>query len=280
MVSSFAKLDAERRAKKKGLMTVTRKEVDETDKGYEDTLGKEAMEQLRAMARGEGAGPEMAEEFFVEEPEEMYSIEICPSKYGASTRHKRENIKRLITPLRKKLKELKVTDLMIDLATTSLMMHHQFRIVLAGCPNACISPYVSDFGVLGVYIPKAKDSGCTECGTCVDYCSEEALSLANGRVTIDYEKCIGCEGCVERCEEGVLYTDRQGYKVVVGGSGSRHPQIARTVTDMTDVQGVLAILERCVGLIQEAQSQGRAKGGRVFTLKDLIDEAGVERLVI
>jgi ferredoxin len=271
-------MDAERRARKKGLSKVTLKEVEETDRGYGDTLGKEAMEQLRAMARGEGTGPEMAEEFFVEEPEEMYSIEVCPAKYGASTKNKRDNLKRLITPLRSKLKELKVTDSMIDMATTSLMMHHQFRMVLTGCPNACISPYFSDFGVLGIYVPKAKDSGCTECGVCVDYCSEGALSVENGRVTIDHDKCIGCEGCVERCEEGVLYTDKQGYKVVVGGSGSRRPQIARTVAEMTDVDGVLKILEESVELIKEAQSRRKGAGGRVFAFKDVIDEAGVERL--
>ena len=53
MISHFAKMDAERRAKKKQLTKVKIEIVKETEKGYEDVLGKEAMQVLRTIQRGE-----------------------------------------------------------------------------------------------------------------------------------------------------------------------------------------------------------------------------------
>ena len=53
MIAHFAKMDAERRAKKKGLDRVTTDIAKETEKGYEKALGKESVDLLRAMARGE-----------------------------------------------------------------------------------------------------------------------------------------------------------------------------------------------------------------------------------
>jgi NAD(P)H-nitrite reductase large subunit len=61
-----------------------------------------------------------------------------------------------------------------------------------------------------------------------------------------------------------------GYKVVVGGSGARHPKIAETVTEFTDLRGVLTILENTVSLIRNKSRQPM----RVFTLRKLIEELG------
>ena len=61
-----------------------------------------------------------------------------------------------------------------------------------------------------------------------------------------------------------------GYKVVIGGSGARHPQIAKTVTEFTDLQGVLTILEKIAVLIRNESKDPM----RVFTLRKLIDAKG------
>ena len=175
MIAHFAKMDAERRAKKKGLDRVTTDIAQETEKGYEKALGKEAVDLLRAMARGENV--QLPEEFFVEEPEELYSIQLCPAQYGASTMEKRQQMRKILPLLRKKLKELGITQILMDKAETSIMSHHVFRITVTGCSNTCFSPYFSDFGVIGQYHPAAKDIECTQCGTCVEYCSEKAVPV-------------------------------------------------------------------------------------------------------
>lgn len=273
MIAHYAKMDAERRAKKKGLKKITVEIARETEHGYERALGKEAVELLRAAARGEDV--QLPDEFFVEEPEELYTIELCPSKYGASTLEKRNQMKQILTPLRNKLKELKVTQILMDKADTSIMSHHAFRVQITGCANACFSPYFSDFGILGMYRVAVKDDGCTGCGACVAYCSDHAITLGEHGPVIDYNKCVLCSGCTEVCEQGVLYTDKRGYKVVVGGSGARHPHIAQTVTEFTDMDGVLKILEQAVKLLKETDLDGR-----FISLCDVVRIQGIEKLKI
>lgn len=271
MISHYATMDAIRRARKKGLDRVTPEIAKATEKGYAKALGKESMEVMGRMMRGEDPG--LPEEFFEEEKDELYTIELCPVKFGASTLEKRENTRRLLTPLRKKLKELNVTQIMMDKAETSIMSHHAFRIGITGCPNACFSPYFSDFAILGVYRPAVKDSGCVGCGKCEKYCSEDAIIVEDKNPVIDYDKCVMCSGCVEECDKDVIFTEKRGYKVAVGGNGSRHPQIAKTVTEFTDLNGVLKILEKCINLLKNESSDGK-----VITLSELVNKYGVEEL--
>lgn len=269
MIAHFAKMDAVRRAKKKGEKRVTAETARETEHGYEQALGKESVELLRRMARGEDAG--LPDEFFVDEQDELYSIELCPAKYGASTMEKREQMRVLLTPLRNKLKELGITQIIMDKAQTSIMSHHMLRIGLTGCPNACFSPYFQDFAILGVYHVGIKDTGCVQCGKCVTYCSARAISLTDKGPVIDETKCIKCSGCVEQCEEGVFYTKAKGYKVAIGGSGSRHPRIAQTVTEDTDLEGVLKILEKAITLLKDTPVEGR-----VISFHEIVDRYGIE----
>jgi len=70
--------------------------------------------------------------------------------------------------------------------------------------------------------------------------------LPTGRPVIDFKKCAMCGGCVAKCGSGTLFNEAAGYKVVVGGSGARHPQIARTVMEYIDADGVVRILERAL----------------------------------
>jgi dissimilatory sulfite reductase (desulfoviridin) alpha/beta subunit len=226
---------------------------------------------MRRLARGEDAG--LPDEFFLQEPEELYSIELCPAKFGASTMEKREQMRQILTPLRNKLKELGITRILLDKAKTSIMSHHMFRIGLTGCPNACISPYFSDFAILGVYRVGVKGNGCTQCGTCVEYCTQQAISLSNDGPVIDEGRCIKCSGCVEVCEQGVLFTEKKGYKVAVGGSGARFPRIAQTVTEFTDVGGVLKIVEKAVKLLSDTPVEGR-----VIQFHQIVDKYGVDEL--
>jgi Fe-S-cluster-containing hydrogenase component 2 len=269
MIAHFAKMDAERRARKKGEKRVTVETARETEHGYEQALGKEAVELMRRMARGEDSG--LPDEFFVSEPEELYSIQLCPAQYGASTMEKREQMRRLLTPLRAKLKELGITRIIMDKAQTSLMSHHMLRIGLTGCPNACFSPYFQDMAILGVYHVGIQETGCVQCGKCVTYCTARAISLNEKGPVIDFKKCIKCSGCVEQCEEGVFYTKEKGYKVAIGGAGTRRPRIAQTVAEFTDLAGVLKILEKAITLLRDTPVEGR-----VISFREIVDRYGIE----
>jgi len=274
MLSSYARLECERLARKKGLESVTPEIVAEADKRYELAIGRDVMRKLRAMARGEGEGMAMPEEFFEDDSKELFTIEMCPSKYGAASDVKIENMKRLIPALRKKLKELKVTDLMMDLTSSAVMPHCEFRVNVAGCTNACVSPFFSDFGIMGAYDVELIPEKCTGCEQCVSYCSLGAISMKDNLPTFNKTICVRCGGCEEFCPESATRVKEMGYKVVVGGTGARHPKIAQTVTEFTDLNGVLTILEKTINFIRDKAKEPM----RVFTMSELISEHGISQL--
>ncbi len=53
------------------------------------------------------------------------------------------------------------------------------------------------------YVPQADEGVCTACGTCVDVCPFDALSL-DATVVTDREKCMGCGLCMDRCPQEAL----------------------------------------------------------------------------
>ena len=46
--------------------------------------------------------------------------------------------------------------------------------------------------------------GCTGCGTCLDSCFLDAISLREGRAEIDQGLCRGCGRCSEVCPHGAI----------------------------------------------------------------------------
>jgi len=52
--------------------------------------------------------------------------------------------------------------------------------------------------------PTVHVSKCTGCGACVEVCAQEALEVADGKITLDTKKCAGCGECILACPEGAL----------------------------------------------------------------------------
>ncbi|MDY7010120.1 MAG: 4Fe-4S binding protein [Planctomycetota bacterium] len=45
---------------------------------------------------------------------------------------------------------------------------------------------------------------CTGCGSCVDVCPVEAISLNDGKAVIDEDTCTECGLCVDECPEEAI----------------------------------------------------------------------------
>jgi len=53
-----------------------------------------------------------------------------------------------------------------------------------------------------VSVDKDKCKGCEEC---VEVCTAKVLEMQDGKsVPVNDEKCLGCESCCEVCEEGAI----------------------------------------------------------------------------
>ena len=48
---------------------------------------------------------------------------------------------------------------------------------------------------------------CTGCGTCVESCPSEALTVENEKVVVDQDACVDCGVCVDECPEEALTMD-------------------------------------------------------------------------
>ncbi len=112
VMARYAKLDAEMRARAKGLDQVTAEIVLETEKGYISTFGAEAVATITAMAEGKDAG--LPDEFYEEDAEDLFAIHLCPAKYGACTAEKRDMMRSILNSLRAKLKALNITQIIME----------------------------------------------------------------------------------------------------------------------------------------------------------------------
>jgi anaerobic sulfite reductase subunit C len=143
-----------------------------------------------------------------------------------------------------------------------LRFHHQFRIAVAGCPNACSQPQIKDIGIIAALQPIRTHEFCTTCETCVNSCREGAIALDSqipGPI-IDGQRCVACGSCIAVCPTGTLAARVQGYRIQLGGKLGRHPQLARELPDIYDAGTVLQIVTACIDIYKSASNQGERFG--------------------
>ncbi len=82
-------------------------------------------------------------------------------------------------------------------------MLERFYAICNCCSCCCgaMQAYRNDIPMLASsgYIAERNDTKCSACGTCVQECPFEAISMKSGQIAIDYEKCMGCGVCVSKC---------------------------------------------------------------------------------
>ena len=143
-----------------------------------------------------------------------------------------------------------------------LKMHHEFRVSLSCCPNACSRPQIVDFGIIGAKHPKIGGEPCTQCGACVDACQEGAIRLEEGAENpiIDFEKCLFCGRCITACPTWTLQEDTQGFRVLVGGKLGRHPQLGKDLGKIYSKDEMIKLLNQYLDLYQAHTQKGERLG--------------------
>jgi dissimilatory sulfite reductase (desulfoviridin) alpha/beta subunit len=141
-----------------------------------------------------------------------------------------------------------------------LKMHHEIRVSVSDCPNACSRPQIVDIGLIGACSPEITEEPCSECGACLEACKEDAISVQNGQPSIDESKCLFCGQCAKVCPTGTLKEGKKGYRVLVGGKLGRHPRLAEELPGIFPQDEALNIVEKCLDLYQERSSHGERLG--------------------
>ena len=144
-----------------------------------------------------------------------------------------------------------------------LRIHHEFRVSISDCPNACSRPQIADVGFIGASEPEVSGNQCKGCGSCVDTCMEGAIYLSERRFAapvIDPEKCLKCGQCIGICPTETLTEGRQGYRILIGGKLGRHPQLGRELPGIYTPDEALAVLEQCLDIYQRHCKAGERFG--------------------
>jgi dissimilatory sulfite reductase (desulfoviridin) alpha/beta subunit len=138
-----------------------------------------------------------------------------------------------------------------------LKFHHELRISLAECPNACSQPQIKDIGILGAAEPRTTAESCSGCGACIDACPDEAIHLDETlRPVIASDLCMACGQCLHECPTGTLATGKTGYRIQLGGKLGRHPRLGRELPGIYSQDQVVVIVDRCLAHYKAHSKKG------------------------
>jgi dissimilatory sulfite reductase (desulfoviridin) alpha/beta subunit len=142
----------------------------------------------------------------------------------------------------------------------NLKLHHEFRISLSDCPNACSRPQIADIGLIGCRRPKVGSKPCDGCQMCVLQCEENAIRVEGQLPVVEERKCLGCGKCIDICPTGALEEAKRGYRVLVGGKLGRHPRLATELPGVHAKEQVLEMVDRIVQFYLKNSTKGERLG--------------------
>lgn len=94
---------------------------------------------------------------------------------------------------------------------------HKFKFGVTGCRNNCLKAEENDVGIKGAMKVAWKKDACINCGVCAKACREDAITIADGEVKVDYDKCNYCGRCVKSCPTDA-WDASSAYEVSFGGT--------------------------------------------------------------
>ena len=153
-----------------------------------------------------------------------------------------------------------------------LKLHHEFRVSISDCPNACSRPQIADLGLIGARRPKVSDAVCSQCGACVEVCREGAISLTGQAPLVDPARCLFCGQCIPVCSTGTLQEAARGYRILVGGKLGRHPRLAGELPGINSLEESLRMIECCLDYYQKHCAHGERLG-------EILERTGGKELI-
>jgi anaerobic sulfite reductase subunit C len=168
-----------------------------------------------------------------------FQLEICFGSSGCPNRiPSAAGFPDMVEQILKK-KDLKT--FLKEVVKGPLKFHHEFRVSISDCPNACSRPQICDLGLIAAVIPSFSDLECSHCGACSEICIEKAVTLTDHmiRPEFDMDKCLYCGNCVKVCPTGSLKRGLAGYRIMIGGKLGRHPRLATEIGGVFSEQNTL-----------------------------------------
>jgi dissimilatory sulfite reductase (desulfoviridin) alpha/beta subunit len=148
---------------------------------------------------------------------------------------------------------------------------HKFKFGITGCQNNCLKAEENDIGIKGGVRVNWLEDKCINCGLCAKVCRENAVSITDGKVTVDQDKCNNCGRCVFSCPTDA-YDAKPGYLVSFGGLFGNHiNKGSEIVPFVEDKETLFRICDAALNFFKE-----NAKPSERF--KFTIDRVGKDKL--
>ena len=186
-----------------------------------------------------------------------YQIETCFGPSGCPNRAIISD--RLVNQIEADVKKADLLGFLKQSVKGDLKFHHEFRITLADCPNACSQPQIKDIGIIGACAPVVTDEPCSLCEACVEACKEDAILLDPEKEVplIDDNLCLKCGKCMPVCPTGTLAEGQKGFRVQLGGKLGRHPQLAKELPGVYSEEQVRQIIQDCIRFYKQHSQHGK-----------------------
>jgi dissimilatory sulfite reductase (desulfoviridin) alpha/beta subunit len=196
-----------------------------------------------------------------------YQLETCFGPSGCPNKVSRDGD--IIQKLEAMLDRRNFKEFLKERVKGPLKLHHEFRVSVSDCPNACSRPQIADIGVIGACAPVLSSAECTACGECVKACQEDAIKLSTdgSPPEIDFSKCLQCAQCARHCPTGALVEGAQGYRIIVGGKLGRRPQLGVELSGVFSREEVLNKIEKIIDFHMLNNSRGERLGEVIKRVK-------------
>ena len=131
---------------------------------------------------------------------------------------------------------------------------HKFKIAAGGCPNNCVKPDLNDLGVIGQRIKEVDLEKCKGCKKCriEQNCPMKAVSVLDGKVTINESLCNNCGRCAGKCPFGAVGEGKPAWKVCIGGRWGKKVGQGKPLSKLfTSEEEVLSVIEKTILFYRE-----------------------------
>jgi len=184
-----------------------------------------------------------------------YQLDSCFGPSGCPNRTIESD--RLVQRIQTLLEEADLLGFLKKTVSGKLRFHHELRVTVADCPNACSQPQIKDIGILGASRPVVTDRECSQCEACVDACPEAAVRRDDAVPVVEGARCIACGKCVAACPTETLGAGQTGYRVQLGGKLGRRPRLATELPGIHDEDAVIRILQDCLDFYKAKSRNGK-----------------------
>ena len=129
----------------------------------------------------------------------------------------------------------------------SVPLPHKFKIGVGGCPNSCMKPSLNDVGVEGCKVFSFDPDLCRGCKKCAvaEGCPSKAVTVVDGKATVDPVRCHRCGVCVGKCPFGAFPKEAESAcRIFVGGTWGKTQRIGTPLSRTYSVEEVPDVIEK------------------------------------